>query len=108
MSEQDHITPQEQSALIRYGAVSHIQHKQSQGHTLTESIRDAASRPWPDTSGRHFAVRTHEDWWYAYQKNGFKALTKTLKKNTNKRSLTKEQQSWLIEQRQNHPQIKKD
>jgi putative transposase len=107
MPDQNHITPQEQSALIRYSAVSHIQQQQSQGHTLAEAIRDAASRPWPDGhTGKHYAVRTLEDWWYAYQKGGFKSLTKSTKKGiTTKRSLTKAQQAWLIEQRENHPQI---
>ena len=105
MPDPDRISAHEQSALVRYSAVSHIQHQQDLGYTLAEALRDAASRPWPDASGRHFALRTLEDWWYAYQKGSFKALTKSSSAHTQKRSLTKEQQNWLIEQRQNYPQI---
>ena len=101
----DHISSQEQNALTRYNAVSHIQQQLDMGLTLAEAIREAAARPWPDIEGQHFAFRTLEDWWYAYQKGGFKALLKKPRSNVNKRSFTKEQQNWVIEQREAHPEI---
>lgn len=107
MPEEHELTPQEQGALIRYSAISYLLQQQEDGHTLAESLRQASSRPWPDAhTGKHYAIRTLEDWWYAYQHSGFQALTNQPRKDLGqRRSLTPEQQEWLLNQRQRYPQI---
>jgi hypothetical protein len=107
MSENQDLTSQEQSALIRYGAISHLQQLQDEGRPLAEALRQAASRPWPDGhTGKHYAVRTLEDWWYAYQNEGFPALSTSPRKDAGKhRALTPAQQEWILAQRREHPHI---
>lgn len=107
MSENHTLTPQEQSALIRYGAVSYLQQLQDEGRPLADALRKAASRPWPDeVTGKHYAVRTLEDWWYAYHNDGFPALTTSPRQDAGKqRILTAEQQQWILAQRREHPHI---
>lgn len=107
MPEKDDLTSMEQGALIRYGAISYILQLQEQGHALAEALRQASARPWPDARcGKHYAIRTLEDWWYAYQGNGFQALANRPRQDLGKRrSLTPEQQEWLISQRQQYPRI---
>ncbi len=107
MSDDHTLTPQEQSALVRYGAISYLQQLQEEGRSLAAALRQAALRPWPDVqSGKHYAIRTLEDWWYAYQNDGFQALTKHPRQDTGKqRALTSEQQEWILTQRRKYPQI---
>jgi putative transposase len=107
MSDHHALTPQEQGALVRYSAVSYLQQVQEGGQLLAEALRQAAARPWPDTqSGKLYAIRTLEDWWYAYQNDGFQALITGPRRDAGKRrKLTAQQQEWILEQRQTYPHI---
>ena len=65
--EDSSLTPQEQKALIRYSVINYLQQLQDEGYLLSEALRKAASRPWPNQpTGKLYAIRTLEDWWYAY------------------------------------------
>lgn len=100
------ITPQEQGALIRYSAVTQLTEILEEGLSLADALRRAAAKPWPSNSGRFYSARTLEDWWYAYQKGGFAALTHGARKDADQcHSLSAAQREWLIAQRQNHPDI---
>ena len=107
MSENQDLTSQEQSALIRYGAISYLQQLQDEGRPLADALRKAASRAWPDeVTGKHYAVRTLEDWWYAYQNDGFPALTTSPRQDSGKqRSLTPEQQQDVLRLLRVHPYV---
>ena len=61
-------------ALTRFKALNFVEDLQREGLPLAEALRQASVRPWPDEEGDYYAVRTLEDWWYAYQKGGFNAL----------------------------------
>lgn len=107
MSDQNAFTPHEQGALIRYGAVCHLQQLLEDGLTLAEALRRASARSWPDgITGKVYAVRTLEDWWYDYQNGGFQALTKSPRKDLGlRRVLAAEQQDWILRQRNQFPGI---
>ncbi len=62
-------------ALRRFAAVSFLEQKQREGFGLARALRMASLRPWPDEHGTYFAVRTLEDYWYAWKRGGFAALT---------------------------------
>ncbi len=57
----------------------------------------------PDGSQRLCARRTIEDWWYDYQHGGFAALTPKVRADKGQpRTLTPQQQKWILEQAQAH------
>src|SRR5260370_19787685 len=58
---------------------------------------------WPAGSQGWGPRRTLEDWWYAYQKGGFAALTPKVRADKGQpRTLTAQQQKWILEQAQAH------
>src|SRR5205814_7053472 len=59
-------TPTQTLALTRFRALNFVEDLQRQGRALAAALREAASHPWPDENGDYYAVRTLEDWWYAY------------------------------------------
>ena len=61
-------------ALTRFRALNYVEDQRRAGRALAAALRAASLRPWPDDHGDYYAVRTLEDWWYAYQKGGFDAL----------------------------------
>jgi hypothetical protein len=61
-------------ALTRFRALNFVEDRRRQGCALALALREASLQPWPDENGDYYAVRTLEDWWYAYQKHGFEAL----------------------------------
>ena len=67
--------PRETAALTRFRAVNYIEERIRGGVSTAAALREAAVRPWPDEGGRYYAIRTLEDWHYAYSKGGFAALT---------------------------------
>ena len=69
------LKPQQTAALTRFRVVNHLEESIRGGLGIAEALREAASRPWPDESGRCYAFRTLEDWFYAHRKGGFQALT---------------------------------
>jgi transposase InsO family protein len=108
MTENNAITPHEQGALIRYAAVSYLQQLREQDIILAEALRQAAARPWADAiTGKRYAIRTLEDWWYNYQNGGFQALTNSPRKDAGQQrsTFTPELQEWVLTQRQQYPLI---
>ena len=67
--------PLETAALTRFRAVNYIEERIRGGVSTAAALREAALRPWPDEGGRYYAIRTLEDWHYAYRQGGFAALT---------------------------------
>lgn len=93
-------------ALTRFKAVSSIEERVRSGWALAEALREAALCPWPDETGRCYAVRTLEDWWYGYQKDGFSALeSQTRSDRGSFRAIDAETGPWLIEQVCQYPEI---
>ena len=71
-SENDDFEKQrQQTALIRYSAVSWIEQQVIGGLRLSQALRQAAQRLW---SGKVFSASTMEEWVYAHRKGGFDAL----------------------------------
>jgi transposase InsO family protein len=108
MTENNSITPHEQGALNRYAAVSFLQQLYEQDIILAEALRQAAARPWPDAvTGKRYAIRTLEDWWYNYQIGGFQALTNAPRKDVGQQrsTFTSECQEFVLTQRQKYPCI---
>ncbi len=72
----DNIQPQpkERLALLRFEVICHLKNLRQEGLPLSECLRAAASRPWPEPEGPYYSVRTLETWWYDYSKSGFQGL----------------------------------
>lgn len=63
------------SAMIRFTAVNWIEQEHRSTHySLAQCLRRAASRPWPDLSGRYYAFGTLESWYYTYKHKGLSGL----------------------------------
>jgi transposase InsO family protein len=75
--------PSNQTALLRFRVVNWVEERTGGGIALAQALREASARPWPDEhSGDYYAVRTIEDWWYAYRKGGFEALCPQPRRDT--------------------------
>ena len=86
-------------ALIRFQAVSFILDQIRSARLLAEALRVASSRPWPDESGDFYSTRTLEDWYYAYQKNGFDALASKPRADQGaRRVLDEKTAAWVLDQ----------
>lgn len=93
-------------ALTRFKAVSSIEEHVRRGVGLATALRDASLCPWPDESGRCYAVRTLEDWWYNYQRKGFAGLEVQRRSDRgSSRSINAETGRWLIDQVCANPKI---
>ena len=93
-------------ALTRYKAINALEDCLRAGLPLAEALRQASSRSWPDENGDHYAVRTLEDWWYAYQHGGFEALVPSPRSDRGQsRALDDATLAWLIEQVSEHPKV---
>lgn len=93
-------------ALMRFKAVNSIEEARRSGVGLAQALRDASFCPWPDERGRHYAVRTLEDWWYLHQKGGFEALVPQRRGDLGSfRAIDEETGRWLIEQVIAYPKI---
>ena len=93
-------------ALTRFKAVSSIEEQVRNGSELAQALREASLCPWPDETGRCYAVRTLEDWWYAYRQHGFAALEPQRRSDQGTfRALDAETGRWLIEQVSRYPTI---
>jgi putative transposase len=87
------------TALIRFQAVSFILDQIRGARLLAEALREASARPWPDEAGDFYSVRTLEDWYYAYQKNGFDALTSQPRADQGaRRVLDEKTAAWVLDQ----------
>jgi putative transposase len=91
-------------ALTRFKALNFVEDLQRDGLALAEALRQASLRPWPDENGDYYAVRTLEDWWYAYQKGGFNALMPAPRSDQGKsRVLDQATAAWVLEQVTQNP-----
>ena len=91
-------------ALTRFKALNFVEDLQREGLPLAEALRQASVRPWPDEEGDYYAVRTLEDWWYAYQKGGFNALLPAPRSDQGKsRVLEAATAAWVLEQVTQNP-----
>jgi putative transposase len=105
MNDEPKTPPGEAFALARFALIAQIQDLLRQGFPLSLALEQASRCPLslPDGSQRVFALRTLEDWWYDYQHGGFAALRpKTRTDKGQVRTLTPEQQKWILEQAQAH------
>lgn len=92
-------------ALERFTFITQIQGLLREGFPLSVALEEASSRPLslPDGTQRLYARRTLEDWWYDYQQGGFAALQPKARTDKGQpRTLTAEQQKWILEQAQAH------
>jgi transposase InsO family protein len=96
----------QQVALTRFKAVSYIQEQVRNGVILAEALRTAAVCPWPDDAGRCYAARTLEDWYYAYQKDGFAALATQPRSDCGlSKAMDPATGQWFIEQVCQYPKV---
>jgi putative transposase len=103
---QNQNTPQQTQALTRFRALNFVEDVQRGGGPLAEALRPASLHPWPDENGDYYAVRTLEDWWYAYKKGGFPALVPTPRSDQGtSRVLEATTAAWVLEQVTQNPQV---
>jgi transposase InsO family protein len=96
--------PNQTLALTRFRALNFVEDLQRQGGSLAAALRAASTQPWPDENGDYYAVRTLEDWWYAYKKGGFGALVPTPRSDQGKsRVLDGATAAWVLEQVTQNP-----
>jgi len=93
-------------ALTRFKAVNAIEDHVRKGWALAEALREVSLCPWPDATGRCYAVRTLEDWWYDYRKDGFGALEPQRRSDHGSfKAIDADTGRWLIEQVCQYPTI---
>ena len=105
MNDEPKTPPGEAFALARFALIAQIQDLLRQGFPLSLALEQVSRCPLslPDGSQRVFALRTLEDWWYDYQHGGFAALRPRTRADKGQvRTLTPEQQKWILEQAQAH------
>ncbi len=94
------------TALTRFRALNFVEDQLRHGDRLAQALRAASLQPWPDENGDYYAVRTLEDWWYAYKKNGFDALVPVVRCDQGQnRVLNQDTAAWIIEQVTQNPNI---
>lgn len=103
---QPQLNTQQTAALTRFRAVNHIEEAIRGGVSVAEALREAALRPWPDESGRCYAIRSMEDWFYAYRKGGFPALQSAGRSDKgSSRAIDVSTGTWLMEQVSQNPRL---
>jgi transposase InsO family protein len=103
---QNQNTPHQTQALTRFRALNFIEDLQRGGGVLADALRQASLHPWPDENGDYYAVRTLEDWWYAYKKGGFDALVPATRCDQGKnRVLDGPTAAWVLEQVTQNPTL---
>ena len=95
-----------QTALTRFRVLNFIEDLLREGRRLSQALAEASRQPWPNENGDYYAVRTLEDWWYAYQKGGFNALVPAPRRDQGQsRVLDEATAAWVVEQVTQNPQI---
>lgn len=105
MKNEPATSPSQALALERFSLIAKIQDLVRQGFPLSVALEQVSLCPvtLPDGDQRLYARRTIEDWWYDYQQGGFAALTPKVRADKGQsRTLSPEQQKWLLEQAQTH------
>ena len=108
MKQEAPTPPAQALALERYALITQIQDRLRQGLPLATALEQVSSSPItrPNGTPRLYARRTLEDWWYAYQREGFPALEpKTRCDKGQSRVLTAEQRTRVLEEAQAHPGV---
>jgi putative transposase len=101
-----HENRQQTVALTKFKAVNWIEEQVRNGCKLSSTLRQASLCPWPDAAGRCFAARTIEDWWYAYQNEGFEGLQPQARSDKGvSRKINAEVGRFLIEQVSTYPTV---
>jgi transposase InsO family protein len=96
----------QQTALTRFRALNFIEDLLRCGRRLAQCLLEASRQPWPEENGDYYAVRTLEDWWYAYKKGGFNALLPAHRRDQGQsRVLDQATATWIVEQVTQSPQI---
>lgn len=94
------------TALTRFRVLNFVEDQLRLGYRLSQALRAASLRAWPDENGDFYAVRTLEDWWYGYKKNGFDALVPAVRCDQGQnRVLDQDTASWISEQITQNPNI---
>jgi len=95
--------------LARFSLISKIQELLAQSVPLKvalETVASSSALADPCGSLHPVAVRTREDWWYAYQRGGFAALHPKGRSDRGvSRKLTPEQERLIVAQVRTHPAI---
>ena len=99
--------PKESRALLRFEVICHIKTLRGEGLPLTECVRDAASRPWPEGGGKYYSYRTIETWWYDYAKSGYGGIAGKARRRDagQSRKLDQESGLWILDAIQKSPGI---
>ena len=98
--------PPQTIALTRFRALNFVEDRQRQGRSLAAALREASAHPWPEAEGDYYAVRTLEDWWYAYQKGGFNALVPAARSDQGQsRALDEPTATWVLQQVTQNPTV---
>lgn len=105
MDTKSNTPPAQALALERFALVAKIQDLLRQSFPLSVALQQVSCCPitLPNGTQRLVARRTLEDWWYAYQRGGFAALTPKVRTDKGQpRLLTPDQQKWILAQAQAH------
>lgn len=105
MNQKSSTPPSQALALERFAFITQIQELVRQSFPLSVALEQVSARPFtmPDGTQRFHPPRTIEDWWYTYQHGGFAALTPKERADKGQpRTLSPEQQKWILEQAQAH------
>ena len=96
-------------ALARFSLISKIQELLAQSVPLKvalETVASSSALAQPPGSAHPVAVRTLEDWWYAYGRGGFAALHPKGRSDRGvSRKLSPEQERLIVAQVRTHPAI---
>ena len=101
----DTSTPKERLALLRFEVICHIKTLRQEGLPLSECLRAAASRPWPEPDGPYYACRTLETWWYDYARSGYQGLAgKPVRADAGKsRAIDQQTGLWILDKIKENP-----
>ena len=104
--EKPTLNPNQAGALLRFKAVNYLEDQLRLGHPLAVALRSASLLPWPDENGDCYAVRTLEDWWYAYRKEGFAGLVTAPRSDQGQsRVVDAATSTFILEQVSQHPLV---
>ena len=96
----------ERLSLLRFEAICHIKTLRGEGIALSEALREACSRPWPEPNGDYYSYRTLETWWYSHKNHGFSGLAgKPVRADAGKsRTIDPEIGLWILDAVAKSPQ----